>query len=412
MPNPAGNHVIKRIELVNFMSHAHTVIEPAAGLTVLIGPNNCGKSAVVTALQILAHNSNSTYVRRHDEKTCEVIVETDDGHTVKWSRSKNGSPKYVIDGRDFDRLKGRAPAILDEILRLPKVISDSDEFDIHFGQQKDPVFLLNDSGKAAAQFFASSSDAIRLVEMQARHKTKVGEAKRDHRRLQSESDLLEASIEALSAASTIESQVQACEKSYDEIENCLAQTQILEDLLNRLPRFDRQQRLQDALARPLARMSAPPQLEPTNTLEFAVVQIAQLERAVCQTSSQDQILDAVSSLPKLDDELSLEQAIVKIQQSLNSHYVVDRRCQSLQDVRNPPQTDDTLLLESTINSFQQADKKLNELRKKKKALNDQLKLVIAESEKWAESNPVCPTCGATTDAHRLLQQTREGGCHG
>jgi predicted ATP-dependent endonuclease of OLD family len=42
--------MIKRIELTNFMSHEHTVLEPAAGLTLLIGPNNCGKSAVVAAL--------------------------------------------------------------------------------------------------------------------------------------------------------------------------------------------------------------------------------------------------------------------------------------------------------------------------------------------------------------------------
>jgi predicted ATP-dependent endonuclease of OLD family len=70
--------MIKRIELTNFMSHEHTVIEPAAGLTVLIGPNNCGKSAIVAALQILASNENSTYVMRHGAKECSVKVETDE----------------------------------------------------------------------------------------------------------------------------------------------------------------------------------------------------------------------------------------------------------------------------------------------------------------------------------------------
>ena len=60
--------MITRIELTNFMSHSSTVIEPAPGLTVLTGPNNCGKSAVVAALQILCHNENSTYVLRHGEK--------------------------------------------------------------------------------------------------------------------------------------------------------------------------------------------------------------------------------------------------------------------------------------------------------------------------------------------------------
>src|SRR5277367_6492702 len=96
--------MITRIELTNFMSHEHTVIEPAAGLTVLMGPNNCGKSAIVAALQILASNENSTYVMRHGAKEVSVKVETDDGHIIEWRR-KN-SPSYLIDGQKFDRLRG------------------------------------------------------------------------------------------------------------------------------------------------------------------------------------------------------------------------------------------------------------------------------------------------------------------
>ncbi len=45
--------MLRRIILESFMSHAHTVIDLADGLTVLTGPNNCGKSAVVAALRIL-----------------------------------------------------------------------------------------------------------------------------------------------------------------------------------------------------------------------------------------------------------------------------------------------------------------------------------------------------------------------
>src|SRR5271157_856189 len=96
--------MIRRITLHNYMSHAHTVIEPAAGLTVLVGPNNCGKSAVIAALQILSSNENSTYVMRHGAKECSVKVETDDGHTIQWRR-KN-APSYLIDGQVFDRLRG------------------------------------------------------------------------------------------------------------------------------------------------------------------------------------------------------------------------------------------------------------------------------------------------------------------
>src|ERR1700684_329073 len=112
--------MITRIELTNFMSHGHTVIEPAAGLTVLVGPNNWGKSSIVAALQILCHNENSTYVVRHGERECSVKVETDDGHAVEWCR-KNDSPRYVVNGELFDRLGGHVPEAVHQALRMPFV---------------------------------------------------------------------------------------------------------------------------------------------------------------------------------------------------------------------------------------------------------------------------------------------------
>ena len=144
--------MITRIELTNFMSHKHTVIEPAAGLTVLVGPNNIGKSAIVAALQILCHNDNSTYVLRHGEKECSIRVDTDDGHTVEWRR-KN-APSYVVDTVTFDRLRNSGlPDEVHQALRLPKVAAYDTDFDIHFGTQKSPIFLLANSPANAAPVF-------------------------------------------------------------------------------------------------------------------------------------------------------------------------------------------------------------------------------------------------------------------
>ncbi|MBV8781032.1 MAG: AAA family ATPase, partial [Phycisphaerae bacterium] len=82
--------MIRRITLDNFMSHAHTVIELDAGLNALIGPNNCGKSAVVEALRAVCDNTRGTeYVIRHGAKEATVMIETDDEHIVIWRRRKN-----------------------------------------------------------------------------------------------------------------------------------------------------------------------------------------------------------------------------------------------------------------------------------------------------------------------------------
>ncbi len=131
--------MIRRITLQNYMSHAETVIEPAAGLTVLVGPNNCGKSAVVSALETLCHNAAGAYMVRHDEKEARVTVETDDGpttddrHTFVWRR-RGTAVSYIIDGREVHRLRGSIPEDLHTHLRLPKVEAGAagDPFAIHF----------------------------------------------------------------------------------------------------------------------------------------------------------------------------------------------------------------------------------------------------------------------------------------
>src|SRR6187431_1745810 len=107
--------MITRIELTNFMSHRRTVIEPADGLTVLVGPNNCGKSAVVVALQCMntCDNRSAPFIR-HGEKEARVIVETGEGSRVEWVRGK-GFTNYKINGREMTR--ARRPEDLDEHLK-------------------------------------------------------------------------------------------------------------------------------------------------------------------------------------------------------------------------------------------------------------------------------------------------------
>ena len=130
---------------------------------------------------------------------CVISVETDDGHVIEWRR-KGGTVSYRINGRDVHRLQGGVPDELHDLLRLPEVQAEGGAFDIHFAEQKNPIFLLNETAGRRATFFASSSDAIKLIEMQKTHSRKIQDAKRQEMDLVKREGKLSALIEAVPCA--------------------------------------------------------------------------------------------------------------------------------------------------------------------------------------------------------------------
>lgn len=213
--------MLRRITLQNFMSHKHTVIDLAEGLTVLTGPNNCGKSAVVAALQILATNTASSHVVRHGEKECTITVETNDGHSLSWNRRK-GKISYRLNGEDIHRLsRSEVPPELQSLLKLPTVETEAGKsagtYDVHFGEQKSPIFLLGDPGSRAASFFASSSDATHLITMQHRHRQRVAEHKRDAKKLESAAAATAADLGQFATMDEVEQHLQNAEQGFAKI---------------------------------------------------------------------------------------------------------------------------------------------------------------------------------------------------
>ena len=308
----SGTQVIKRIELINFMSHRHTVIEPADGLTVLIGPNNCGKSAFVTALQILCHNSKSGFVLRHGEKKCEVIVETADGHVINWSRKKNGSGIYVVDGEPFDRLRGSVPPEVHAILKMPKVKCDNEEFDVHFGEQSEPVFLLRDRGKASAQFFASSSDATHLVAMQSLHKSKVLVHKRDFKQLTRQHKSLTEQLKSLDPVDDLETRLVATEKQFADLQTEAATLGQCERLISKIKSaqttFDRFK----AQATSLQSLVNPPEVTDERPLANLTSKIGSAQTTFDRFKTQATSLESLVNPPETADERPLGNLIASI----------------------------------------------------------------------------------------------------
>lgn len=392
------------------MSHRHSVIEPADGLTVLIGPNNCGKSAIVTALQILCHNDNSTYVLRHGAKECSVIVETVDGHRIQWNRKKSGSPSYVIDGEEFDRLRGESGVWnrLNETLRLPRIDCDKNQFDVHIGEQSNPVFLLNDKGKGAAQFFASSSDAIRLVEMQDLHKTRVRENKKEHARLSMQKTQVGQALKSLDPVARLTAEISACEKEHERLHLESLRIQVIENhlqvLTQHLNDVDRTSRISGALNS----LVSPQNYEEVSVLGDRINDLEQTRNTIKRLAKMLEGLESLLEPPVFENESGLAGMIKDLADQDKSIATLEEQGALLAAVEAPSIEEyATAELEECIQQIEESQAsclQIGELHK-----NASRRVVEMENaiEQWLSENPTCPTCGSEVDKAVILS----GGGH-
>ncbi len=399
-----GHVVIKRIELVNFMSHEHSVLELAEGLNVLVGPNNCGKSAVVTALQILCYNDTSTYVLRHGASQCSIELETSDGHVVRWSRKKSGSPRYEIDGQPYDRLgKGNVPEALHEILQMPRVRCDKDEFDVHFGLQRQPVFLLNDPPRAAADFFASSSDASRLVEMQSLHKHNVRDANVEKKRAQRELAETTATLKSLEPLDQVLDELKLRESEWNRIQQADAEMESLRIQLNALGQTTRQLAGLSDRQEKLRQLDPPPAFCDTGPLADTLKQITQQQKLLDSATQSTRLLETLQEPPHVRDVEPLQQHLATRRQL---QRLLESRRESnavLQRLTEPPGPADTSPLANMIEKLRSQTKLQTKLAAKLDSLAAEGQVVQQAARRWAADNPHCPVCGSLVEPDGLLE---------
>ncbi len=340
--------MLRKIILEDFMSHRHTELDLAEGLTVLTGPNNCGKSAVVAALQILSTNGRTTHVMRHGAKLCRITVETDDGHTVIWER-KNNTVKYTLNGEDIHRVGSTTPDSLHDLLRLDRVEADTgktkQEYDIHFGEQKSPIFLLGETGSRAASFFASSSDASRLVEMQHRHRSNLRERKSEVKRLTTERQNNEKRLEKFEPLDRIAESVDHAESLQKEVESTEKRIQNLRRLSLMLRQLAKATEHLGREQTALARIDSTPitpaiLLQESARQDRLALKVQNLSALVKQRSSlRDQVavFDRLTPVPPQSDVTSIRARIIGLK-NLKSR---SRACRRILDCSEaliiPPQ---------------------------------------------------------------------------
>ncbi|TIH14729.1 DNA repair ATPase [Marinifilum sp. JC120] len=446
--------MIKKIILKDFLAHAETEIELGPGMTVLTGPNNSGKSSVVEALRCIATNPPPKHFIRHGAKKARVELEMDDGVRVAWIRKKATAWYEVLHPGEeewevYAKLVGRkTPEDVKKILRLNGVPVEGNEkdVDVHIGNQRNPIFLIDRSPAIAAQFFASSSEASHLLAMQTELKNRVRAAKREKKFQQQKLDEIRVELDELQTlpdvnleletARELKERVDALEKEIPAVETLLQRKGELEGfktslsvrekelaVLQEAPEIFPSAPLERAVtgmeslrhhgqilksrSEYLAELQIAPELFPVHLLDDILARQNQLTFAEKQQSARSNVLEQLISPPDLEDVSALSTTLHNVTRNHVFRDNISRRVDVLVSLNDPPELYDLSPLMQVMNNLSsmrkaQADaqKNLRELEQSEAELKQNIEARLAEIGN-------CPLCGGDLDAQKLIGDSHE-----
>jgi DNA repair ATPase RecN len=172
---PAGPPPIDRIRWRNYQAIADADV-PLGGLTVIVGANDSGKTALQRGLMALAFNQTGDRFIRYDQDAAEVQVEID-GLIVGWRKGESAE-YYIDDGKEgrmpprtFAKLGAAVPDPVADILGLRVIeIDATTKLTPQFRRHGDTPFLLDETATKAARVLAKNSRLDILVQSLAAQK--------------------------------------------------------------------------------------------------------------------------------------------------------------------------------------------------------------------------------------------------
>ena len=135
--------MLKSLELTNFQSHKHSVLEFSPGVNVIIGQSDSGKTAIIRALKWMLTNKPAGESMRSYWGGDTTVNLSLDNTRIERIRTKKENA-YLLNGSKFEAMRGAVPEEIQQTLNMNE---------INLQQQLDAPFLLSNSPGEVAQHF-------------------------------------------------------------------------------------------------------------------------------------------------------------------------------------------------------------------------------------------------------------------
>ena len=350
--------MIKKVIIDNFMAHVHTELELGPGVTILTGPNNTGKSAVVEALRCVATNPTPSHFLRHGAKEARVGVEMDDGTKVVWVRTKRWA-MYELwqpgaeEPEEYHKLQRKVPEDIQNVLRMNQVDLETSNrpVDIHIGNQREPVFLLNRPDSDAAAFFAASTESAHLLAMQDLLKLQVRDRKREGEALGAELSRIENDMSRLESLPSLELRMDEARETEAEAVRFEREIPALEGVLAQGRSLNRTLEARKTAAAVLEKTPVPPQLAETRKLAETLALLDRAGRHLVTAQGTSDALKPLESPPKVEDAPSLARLADTLFSTDRTLRRVATQAAVLGDLAAPPEAEKTAALSGLMDEY-------------------------------------------------------------
>ena len=404
--------MIRRLTLENFMAHARTELVLGPGLTALTGPNNVGKSAVVEALRCLTLNPAPRHVIRHGAKEARVSLELSDGTRVVWIRKK-ASAGYELwrpgaeAPEEFWKLgKGGVPEEVRDALRLDLVDLEARDkaIDVHLGDQRSPVFLLDEPSSVMAEFFAASSESAHLLAMQNLLKRRMADAKRDQGQARARLAGTAADLDRLAGLPDLALALDSARHKEEQVKEAEARIPALERFLERRAALGRSLDRSQARSKALAGLAAPAEPAPTAKLSEILQHIRRLGHSRAQARARGAALASLAPAPEVLPATPVAEWL-KSRNILEAKLKMAREAaRKLARLQACPSLSPSAPLAGLVQRMAALRAERERSKKAGEACGAKLRNLRDQIRARLDAIGVCPTCGAGLELARFLQE--------
>ena len=148
------------IRVKNFQSLRDTGLT-VSGLTVITGPNNAGKTALLRAVFSSLTNAKGTHFVSHGEASCKVSMDFGGGDTLVWEKGA-GVSRYVVRGHEISKMGHTVPDEVRSFGVVPVGKGDREVWPQIAEQFGGQVFLSDLPGSVTAEYL-SDTERVRQV---------------------------------------------------------------------------------------------------------------------------------------------------------------------------------------------------------------------------------------------------------